>query len=522
MIKHKESFLFFLISIFAFLINFYVGSNGVYPVDTFLHYDYGYRILLGDDPIKDYWIVHGLMIDYLQSLFFLIFGNNWTSYLIHSSLLNVAIAIFTIYIFLSLKIKFEYLIIISISISLLAYPVSGSPFLDLHSSFFSLFAFNFVILWIIKEKNYFWFFVSFFLCLAFFSKQVPAAYFIIALSVLNLIYAISFKNLKIIYFYLFGVLAFFTLFILFLIFRGVNFSDLILQIFLFPQLIGVDRYSNYVLNFKNTIFEYKFIHIPFFVVIALNIIYSKNIKNYYMSSEFKILIAVILFTIANIVHQIYTKNQIYIFFLIPMLVGFLIYFANSLKIKNKGIIVYSFLTLCIFSTIKYAERYNIDRKFHELEYVKKENAIKINFLNSKLTNLKWISPYFKDPDKELKNIMNLYEVLKNDHSNKMLITEYNFFSSLLEENLNSPSRTFDNISYPKKDTKYFKAYKNFFIKNIISKKIENIYVFEPNEIKQERLNHLVFNYISENCFKIENVNSFTKKLVINKCYELKS
>ena len=64
----------------------------------------------------------------------------------------------------------------------------------------------------------------------------------------NLIYAISSKNLKIIYFYLFGVLAFFTLFILFLIFRGVNLSDLILQIFLFPQLIGVDRYSNYVLK----------------------------------------------------------------------------------------------------------------------------------------------------------------------------------------------------------------------------------------------------------------------------------
>ena len=139
--KYKATILVVFICIFSFLINYLVGSNGVYPVDTFIHYDNGYRILLGDDPIKDYWIVHGFLIDYLQSLFFYIFGNNWMSYLIHSSLFNVAIAIFSTYIFFILKIKFEYLVIISISVSLLAYPVSGSPFLDLHSSFFSLFAF---------------------------------------------------------------------------------------------------------------------------------------------------------------------------------------------------------------------------------------------------------------------------------------------------------------------------------------------------------------------------------------------
>ena len=159
--KHKETILVVFTCIFSFLVNYLVGSNGVYPVDTFIHYDNGYRVLLGDDPIKDYWIVHGLLIDYLQSLFFYIFGNNWMSYLIHSSLMNVAIAIFSIYIFLILKIKFEYLVIISISVSLLAYPVSASPFLDLHSTFFSLFAFYFIILWIIKKKDYFWFLVSF-------------------------------------------------------------------------------------------------------------------------------------------------------------------------------------------------------------------------------------------------------------------------------------------------------------------------------------------------------------------------
>ena len=520
--KHKETILVVFTCIFSFLVNYLVGSNGVYPVDTFIHYDNGYRVLLGDDPIKDYWIVHGLLIDYLQSLFFYIFGNNWMSYLIHSSLMNVAIAIFSIYIFLILKIKFEYLVIISISVSLLAYPVSGSPFLDLHSTFFSLFAFYFIILWIIKKKDYFWFLVSFFLCLAFFSKQVPAAYFIITFSILNIILAINNKNYKILFFYILGALIFLFLLLLFLFLREVKLNDLILQIFLFPQSIGLDRYSNYILNFKNMILDFKFIYIILFGIISLNIFFFKKINNYFVSNEFKILIVVIFFVFSNIFHQIYTKNQIYIFYLIPLLTGFLIFFTNSFHIKKDKILIYSFLFLCIFATIKYSDRYNFDRKFHELENVEKSNSIKISSFSKSLKGLNWISPYFTNPKEELEIMKNLFMVLKNDQTNKMLITEYNFFSSVLGENLNSPSRTFDNISYPKKNTIYYENYKKFFINKIISKKIINLYVFEPIEINQQRLNHLIFDYISKDCFEIENINPFIKKLVLIECNEFKN
>ncbi len=520
--NYKEIILVVFISIFSFLINYLVGSNGVYPVDTFIHYDNGYRVLLGDDPIKDYWIVHGLLIDYLQSLFFYIFGNNWMSYLIHSSLLNVAIAIFSIYIFSILKIKFEYLVIISISVSLLAYPVSGSPFLDLHSTFFSLFAFYFIILWIIKKKNYFWFLVSFFLCLAFFSKQVPAAYFIIAFSILNLIFAMNNKDYKILFFYISGVFIFLILLLLFLFLREVKLSDLILQIFLFPQSIGLDRYSNYILNFNNTILDFKFIYIILFGIIGLNIFFFRKINNYFISDEFKILIVIIFFVFSNIFHQIYTKNQIYIFYLIPLLTGFIIFFTNSFNIKKDKIFTYSFLFLCIFATIKYSDRYNLDRKFHELENVEKSNSIKISSFSKSLKGLNWISPYFTNPNEELEIMKNLLTILKNDQKNKMLITEYNFFSSILEENLNSPSRTFDNISYPKKNTIYYENYKKFLINKIISKKIKNLYVFESNEINQKRLEHLIFNYISKDCFEIKHINPFIKKLVLIKCNEFEN
>ncbi len=58
-----------LILLSAF-INYYVASRGAFPVDTFVHFDNGFRILEGEYPIKDYWIVHGLLVDYMQSIFF--------------------------------------------------------------------------------------------------------------------------------------------------------------------------------------------------------------------------------------------------------------------------------------------------------------------------------------------------------------------------------------------------------------------------------------------------------------------
>ena len=67
---NKNYIFYTILAVFSFYINFYVGSNGVFPLDTFIHYDNGYRILLGEHPVKDYWIVHGFLIDYIQAFFF--------------------------------------------------------------------------------------------------------------------------------------------------------------------------------------------------------------------------------------------------------------------------------------------------------------------------------------------------------------------------------------------------------------------------------------------------------------------
>ena len=103
-IKNNTKFIYLiLISFYSFFINFYYADFGVFPIDTFLHYDAGYRILKNELPVKDFWIVTGFLVDFLQAFFFKVFGVSWISYKIHSSIFNLVISIFSFYFFFKFK-----------------------------------------------------------------------------------------------------------------------------------------------------------------------------------------------------------------------------------------------------------------------------------------------------------------------------------------------------------------------------------------------------------------------------------
>ena len=72
----------------------YTGNRGVFPIDSFSHFDSGYRILNGEHPFRDYWIVSGFFIDYFQSIIFYFLGVNWQTYLLNASLLNGFISVY--------------------------------------------------------------------------------------------------------------------------------------------------------------------------------------------------------------------------------------------------------------------------------------------------------------------------------------------------------------------------------------------------------------------------------------------
>lgn len=516
--KYKKFYIFLLLVLLSFCVNFYVASNGVYPVDTFIHYDNGFRILLGDNPVKDYWIVHGFIIDYIQALFFLVFGNNWYSYLIHSSLFNVILTIFTFQIFKILKIDLNVAFLLSISFAFLAYPVSGTPFLDLHSSFFSLIGIYFAIIGIIKERNYYWFWTSILFCLAFFSKQVPAAYTIVGITFIASYLSLNKNKMKIFIYYSAGAILFLMLLLIFLITKQIPVKDFILQTFMFPQSIGSERYSSYNLNVKNIFLDYKFIHLVFIIIVITNIILKLNLKDYFKTSYFKIFLVLSVFCITSIFHQIYTKNQIYIFFLIPILSGFSIFYLNLLKFKYKNHIKYFLVFLCVFVTIKYNERFNIERKFHELNNTIISNSVDASKIHKNFNGLNWISPYFENPEEEINLIKSFNTLLEKDKNNKMVISQYNFFASLLNQKIYSPSRTYDTISYPRKNTKYFKNYKSHLINIIKKNNINKIYIFEP--FSKYDINEIIFNYIPRNCFQEVQNNEHLLILEILKCREL--
>ena len=188
--SREKLFLVFLF-LFSLLINQYYGNRGIFPEDSFAHFDTGFRILLGEYPFKDYWVVSGPFIDYVQAIFFYFFGINWQSYVLHASLVNAMLATATFIILRDFKLNIYYSFIYSLLFSVLAYPTSGTPFVDHHSAFFSLLGIYILILAIKNEKKLSWFLLPICFGFAFFSKQVPSSYVIISTILILIFFFIS-------------------------------------------------------------------------------------------------------------------------------------------------------------------------------------------------------------------------------------------------------------------------------------------------------------------------------------------
>ena len=86
----------------------------------------------------------------------------------------------------------------------------------------------------------------------------------------------------------------------------------------------------------------------------------------------------------------------------------------------------------------------------------------------------------KKPLKEITELNSVIEIIKNDKSNKALITDYQFISVILGINDNSPSKYwYDYHVYPTEDHKLYGFYKKFFIEALRKEKIEKIFVIKP-------------------------------------------
>ena len=69
----------------------------------------------------------------------------------------------------------------------------------------------------------------------------------------------------------------------------------------------------------------------------------------------------------------------------------IIFLNNKFKIKSKKIINIFFVVFTIILTIKYNERFNLERKFHDLQGIDLKNFSQASSIDETLYPLKWVT-----------------------------------------------------------------------------------------------------------------------------------
>ena len=145
-------------------------------------------------------------------------------------------------------------------------------------------------------------------------------------------------------------------------------------------------------------------------------------------------------------------------------------------------------------------------------------SVEAENIDKKFAGLNWISPEFsKTPKEEIDKIKEIKNYLKNDPRKKMLITNYIFFSAILDEKLFSPSRAFtsDGTTHPLPGNKYFKNYRQLMTETIKKNQIEVIYIAGTLEDKH------IYSYINRNCFKEKSISNMLRSYEVINCEDIK-
>ena len=87
-----------------------------------------------------------------------------------------------------------------------------------------------------------------------------------------------------------------------------------------------------------------------------------------------------------------TKNQIYIYFLVPLLFGLVDGELQLTHNKYKKYLSISLILILTFVTFKYHLRFNENRKFHELTKIQLNDSVKAEKIHSSLKGLNWKNP----------------------------------------------------------------------------------------------------------------------------------
>ncbi|PKA16257.1 ArnT family glycosyltransferase [Leptospira haakeii] len=230
------------ILIFGFFYNLYFALIGFQPLDGSIVFDGGWRILNGQIPFKDFSAPAGTTPSLIQAFLFSIFGVNWISYLIHSSLFNGLLGAISYIWFRKEGGNVLLSTLLAFLSVILFYPPVGFPFIETHSFFFSVLALfltslavqNVRLIYIVAI------FVSFFL--GFLSKQIPAALLIFGIPVLMI--RLQRKDIKKFLLYSIVTIIGISLFVLLInLIFGIDWREEFFYLFQITLGTGQDRFS---------------------------------------------------------------------------------------------------------------------------------------------------------------------------------------------------------------------------------------------------------------------------------------
>ena len=546
MIKNKTTLILndyiigIVVAVVAYQINNYFGFIGLNPTDSFLAFGSGDRVLKGDLPFKDYWIVSGgPLIDIMQSFVFQILGVSWSSFVIHASILN---SIFSISIFFYArltKLSKKTSLFFAILSSFIMYPAAGTPQTDHHSIIIGSISLIFFIIFL-KKKNYtplFFFPIIFLGC--FFIKQVPAAYYIILICLISLFYYLFKKQKEIIINLLLGSIIAFAVFFLILKINNILVLDVYKQyVALIIQgfNVRVDSYAK-TLVFDN-ILKIKYIIlllIPFVVIVA------QNLKKIELRKKESFYLDIYLYTgliVSSALHESYTNNQSVTFGLLPI---YSIIILSLIKENKSKILFYIFSVLSIIGVLRlineneiylilliifpliyfFGSKYNIslkktsslvvvytlliallyfetivrNRYWHDIVNPNWDNAVAAEQIDLKLKGLVWLSGE-SNTQKEILNIENNLSYLKSLDENYIIITNFQIYSAILDIQNFSPVRYWWNkLSYPSKGNKYRNEFDVFFQNKINKNNVKKIIVL--SDINQENVDINEFEWLKD-------------------------
>ncbi len=148
------------------------------PLDQSIVFDGAWRLYSGQVPFRDFNTPNGLVPMIFQTFFYKVFGVNWYSYCLHSSVFN---GLFCILVFLFLR-QLAVSTALSWFYGLLSgvvfYPPIGTPYMEQHGFFFLLLALYLSVkgskVGRGNSRNLCWILVPICIGLSYLSKQIPA------------------------------------------------------------------------------------------------------------------------------------------------------------------------------------------------------------------------------------------------------------------------------------------------------------------------------------------------------------